>query len=70
MTRHTKREDDVGKYLLQGLGNKEIADRMGIQERTVKSYLHQMYIKHGISEVNRIKRIVLAVKLYEERRGK
>ena len=66
--RHTVREEQLVELLLQGLSNREIGARMGIQERTVKAYLHRLYIKHGISEMNRIKRIVLAVKLYEGRR--
>lgn len=65
---HTEREEQVCQLLLQGLTNSEIAARMGVKTRTVKSHLKHLFLKHGIDDASKIKRILLAVKLYEERR--
>jgi len=64
----TDRQNEFARLLLQGLSNKEIASRMGIVERTAKSYMATVALKLGIRKadtVKKIKRIVLAVKLYE-----
>jgi DNA-binding NarL/FixJ family response regulator len=50
---------------VEGLSNKEIADRLNISIRTVKSHIHTILSKTGIS--NRLK---LAAVVREERKGK
>jgi DNA-binding NarL/FixJ family response regulator len=44
----TARELDVVRGVAQGLRNKEIAGRLGVNEGTVKIYLHHVYIKLGV----------------------
>lgn len=44
----TPRELDVVRCVAQGLRNKEIARRLGINEGTVKLHLHHIYEKLGI----------------------
>ena len=41
----TKREETVLSYLLQGLTNKQIADRLGLSEYTVKDNLKRIMLK-------------------------
>ena len=45
----TQREREVLEYLLQGMSNKEIADRMKLRANTVKSFLRCIMIKTGTS---------------------
>jgi DNA-binding CsgD family transcriptional regulator len=45
----TQREQEVSKYLLQGLSSKEIANRMNISSNTVKAFLRLIMIKTGVS---------------------
>ena len=45
--RLTPREGFVGSLLSQGCSNKEIAQRMGISEQTVKDHLKHVYQKVG-----------------------
>ena len=44
----TARELDVVRCVGQGLRNKEIAGRLGVNEGTVKLHLHNVYLKLGI----------------------
>ena len=44
----TGRELDVARCVAQGLRNKEIAGRLGVNEGTVKIHLHNVYVKLGI----------------------
>lgn len=46
----TRREHDVLRLLRQGLTNKLIAERLGIQEKTVKAYLSNIYAHLGVTE--------------------
>jgi two-component system nitrate/nitrite response regulator NarP len=46
--RLTGREGEVARLVAAGLRNKEIADRAGITEGTVKMHLHNIYEKLGI----------------------
>ena len=41
----TEREETVVTYLLQGLTNKQIADRLGLSEYTVKDNLKRIMLK-------------------------
>ena len=45
----TAREQDVARLVASGLSNKAIAQRLGLQEGTVKVHLHNIYQKLGIS---------------------
>ena len=46
----SQREHDVLRLLQHGLSNKLIAERLGIQEKTVKAYLSNAYAQIGVSE--------------------
>jgi len=58
------REKEIVGLLLEGCSTKEMAGRLGIQQRTVKSYLNKLFIKFGVS--SGIKRVKLASMLYRE----
>jgi DNA-binding CsgD family transcriptional regulator len=45
----TQREQEVLEYLLQGIRNKEIANRMNISPNTVRAFLRLIMIKTGVS---------------------
>lgn len=45
----TTREEEVAHFLLQGLTSKQISARMQISPNTVKSFLHLIMIKMGVS---------------------
>jgi len=45
----THREQQTVALLLQGLSNKQIADKMGISLHTVKAFLHMAAVKLGAS---------------------
>ena len=45
----SKREMEVVRCLVQGLTNREIADRMGLSQHTVKNYLFRVFDKLGVS---------------------
>ncbi len=45
----TKREDDVVKLVVDGLSNRETAQKLGLTEHTVSNYLFRIYEKLGIS---------------------
>ena len=57
----SRRELDVVRAVAQGLRNREIAERLGIAEGTVKLHLHTIYTKLGVDS-----RTALIVKLNEK----
>jgi DNA-binding NarL/FixJ family response regulator len=56
----SRREAELVRLVSQGLRNKEIAARLGITEGTVKTHLHRLYEKLGVTSrvelVNRARR--------------
>ncbi len=58
----TPRERELTRLLLQGASNREIAQKLGISERTVKAHLSHIYAKMGVSN-----RLELAVRLRQSR---
>lgn len=57
----TPRETDVVRLVAEGLRNREIAERLGIGEGTVKIHLHHAYEKLGVDS-----RLELAVRLRDK----
>lgn len=47
-TNLTRRETEAVEYVCQGLTNKEIGQKLGIREDTVKKHLHSVYSKLGV----------------------
>jgi DNA-binding CsgD family transcriptional regulator len=45
----SKRELEVVQCVVQGLTNREIADRMGLSQHTIKNYLFRVFDKLGVS---------------------
>ncbi|WP_415878106.1 response regulator [Methylomonas sp. TEB] len=58
----TAREFEVLTWLVQGIGNKQIARQLGIEEQTVRNHLRPIYQKFGVA-----KRTELLVKVFEQR---
>lgn len=52
----TEREKEICAFMVEGLTNKQIADRLYISEGTVKNYISNIYDKTGIHD--RVKLIV------------
>jgi DNA-binding NarL/FixJ family response regulator len=46
----SKREQEVVRCVAEGLSNREIADRLGLTEHTVKNYLFRIFDKLGVSK--------------------
>lgn len=44
------RQKETVKSLLDGLSDKQIADRLGIAVPTVRSYLQRLYAKHDVQD--------------------
>jgi len=58
------RERQIIRFLLQGLGNKEIASRLEISESAVKSALQQLFTKTGVRTRSQLVR--LAIEKYRD----
>src|SRR5580698_6320806 len=56
------REQEIINLLLQGCGNSEIAETIGMNRRTVKAHFNRLFVKFGIR--GGIKRVKLATLLY------
>ena len=55
----TQREQEVLQYVLQGIRNKEIANRMSVSPNTVKAFLRMVMIKTGASSRSAIVRKIM-----------
>jgi DNA-binding NarL/FixJ family response regulator len=55
----TNREEAVMRLVAEGLGNREIAQKLNLSEHTVKNYLFHIFDKLGIS--NRVELVLYAV---------
>jgi len=55
----TERERQVLTLVFEGLGNKEIADRLGVSESAVKATLQQLFTKTGVRTRSQLVRIAL-----------
>lgn len=53
------REIEVLRFLVQGLGNKEIAARMSVSESTVKNTLQQLFAKTGVRTRSQLVRVAM-----------
>jgi DNA-binding NarL/FixJ family response regulator len=62
------REQDVVRWVAEGLTNREIADRLGLSEHTIKNYLFRIFEKLGIS--NRMELILYVVSQLAPRRAR
>jgi non-specific serine/threonine protein kinase len=52
--RLTRREREVTELVAQGLGNRQIADRLVISQRTVESHVENVLTKLGFRSRNQI----------------
>lgn len=50
----TRREEQVAQLVSQGLANKAVAGRLGLQEGTVKIHLHNIYRKLQVPNRTRL----------------
>ena len=55
----SKREADVVRCAMEGLTNREIADRLGLSQHTIKNHLFRIFDKLGVS--NRIELLFLTM---------
>ena len=55
----TEREGQVLSCVFEGLANKEIAERIGVSESSVKATLQQLFSKTGVRTRSQLVRIVL-----------
>lgn len=60
----TSREAEVAEFILQGLLDKEISDKLFLSKRTVETHIYNLYKKLGIS--NRIELFLMTNKRYSE----
>ena len=55
----SERERQVLSFILEGLANKQIADRLQISESAVKASLQQLFAKTGVRTRSQLVRIAL-----------
>jgi len=60
----TTREVEVANLVSEGLANREIASKLGVNEHTVNNYLFRIYNKIGLS--NRVELAICVMKSRQE----
>ena len=55
----SEREMEVVRSLAEGLTNREIAERLGLSQHTIKNYLFRVFDKLGVS--NRLELALFAI---------
>jgi DNA-binding NarL/FixJ family response regulator len=60
----TRREEDVVRLVVDGLKNREIAQRLRVKEHSIRNYLHRIFEKLGIST-----RVELILYVFSQRDG-
>lgn len=65
--RLTAREEQVARYVSDGMGNREIASQMNLRENTIKNYIFRIYEKLGLS--NRVELARYAMKTQDDFRS-
>ena len=68
--RLSPKEREVAELLLKAYPDRAIAEELNLALRTVKGHLTRMYLKGGIDAKRFHGRILLAVRLYDERKPK
>lgn len=58
-TQFTQRERQVLSHVFEGFANKEIAERLGVSESSVKATLQQLFSKTGVHTRSQLVRIAL-----------
>jgi DNA-binding NarL/FixJ family response regulator len=57
-------EKQVAALLLQGCENLDIGQELGMALRTVKGHMHRMFVKFGLTDLSKTRRVQLALALY------
>ncbi len=60
----SKRELQVIRYVQRGFSNQEIAKRLDLSPRTVKVHLNRIYLKMGLYQTGKNKRVSMVSRLY------
>jgi DNA-binding NarL/FixJ family response regulator len=55
----TRREEEVARFVAEGLTNREIAEKLHLSEHTVKNYIFNIFEKTGVS--NRVGLVLYAM---------
>ena len=65
----TFRESQILDKLLEACSVDEMAKELGIKRSTVKQHLRSLYVKYELENVSGVKRIKLAMTVFQERKG-
>ncbi len=60
----SKRELQVIRYVQRGFSNQEIAKKLDLSPRTVKVHLNRIYLKMGLYQTGKNKRVSMVSRLY------
>jgi DNA-binding NarL/FixJ family response regulator len=61
----SKREEEIARLVAEGLSNRQISDRLGLSEHTIKNYLFRVFEKLGVGT-----RVELALYALNRRQGR
>jgi DNA-binding NarL/FixJ family response regulator len=56
----SQREREVVEWLVQGFSNREVADRMGLSQHTIKNYVFRIFEKVGVSSRAELSFLILS----------